>query len=318
MSVLNHQGYPGQELAVAENLVAPGEMYYGCPSPFVDGSILVMGKNYSERRYTIANDGNHIDVANAKPGGMLGYEGGVFGNNGGPHDTFVLEAEYMIHDFPETGSIYGLEIENRKIIGVSLPTLPTAHEFYRERFRGLPVAGIRVIQTADLDDTPSREYVRLLHDDFALPASSGISKYLHDTTTHGPGAEAVEESNFAAYLSLYEAKEELLDGFPQYEKQFIDSLAAGFDISTGSVMEQMSRYGGLRPEHNYLFLLAWSLREINHRCGLEIAERACVKLDDFGMGAPIPDPGRNYTNYVVPWEAGNLPAHYEQIAARLG
>lgn len=327
-----------QRVLQAASLATFAEVQAACNeslTPFPDGSKIERGADeYSHRTYVVQNDDRFITVERGDyPSFGCYYEpGSTRDDRWWDVDSFVSYAGRTIEDFPALEPLFGLTVnEKRLVTEVTMPTLPLMNLAQQELFDGLPVADITLAQTNIFGNTDALPFVTNL-DDFIFTVSANIEDYRHDVDAHWLGTASLHAVDFGVWRQLFEHRDYIVDesfGFDRcrqfvigdnagisLNQKFIESLASGFDISTGRVLDM-----GWGRSLKYLsqdFLLAATLRQIKIRCNDNVLRRSVEVIRSLGMGAPQINERDGSMWICVPWGVENLPSHYDAVYQRLG
>lgn len=188
-------------------------------TPFKDGSSFAEG-------WRVRNDGTLI---------TLTQESIIHGD--------PLELRRRVPDmadrFPVLGRIFTLTqpqyATTRPYTICTIPTVDTANAAIRATFAGLPTAGIELVQTPDLDETPVAEYVDHVMKR-RLVAGAANELYLHDLFAHWVGTAALPEREFTVYQELVGDLDAVGAKFGEKtRKQYLNSLGRGFDTHSAFV-----------------------------------------------------------------------------------
>lgn len=279
-------------IAYAESFVTDPE------SPFIDGENLRYFDRETGWRITAEPDG--FTFTCTKPDDFRYFS------------SHRQEAQWLVKSCPAASELYSAGKTAEGFQTLRIPTLERANAFAAERFAGLPVAGIQAFQESDLGNTTAPGYLRDLSagPDFRLPVSRGHERHLHDIIGHFLGAATVDEKSFAVFRALAEDARSLWAKGPQWPPiLYVEGLAKAFDQFTDNQLNRAMR--GYVGDDGYLISQSLYWVELKQRAMLP---RAIEIVQSFGIDV-VPTRGRYSVS--VPWETENLPAYYEQIAARL-
>jgi hypothetical protein len=263
-------------------------------SPFEDGTEMMFFQ--WPTGWLIANDGVSITLTCASP--QASWEYGSVGQ----------DVRQILQGCPAADEVFGFADGPDGLPVCTMPVLEAANKFAKVTLDGLPVAGLRAVQTSDEVNTPSPTYVRRIHYLGEVSVARKHGRYVHDLG-HFMRAIAIEKQDLEAFGALVEDAGLVYQADPAWSgKKYMDALAQGFDDFTETrpwtIVDPQQRA-------NQQYLLGSCLTWIQSYCS-EFVKRAQQVLIDRDMGRP----SGAYGGYRVPWEQARLPAHYAQIAER--
>ena len=194
-----------------------------------------------------------------------------------------------------------------------LPTMETANVFMEGLFSDLPTAGIRLTQRNDMEETPVREYVPSVAVGKRLPTSLHPEIYVHDFFSHAVGAVITHRRGLEAYRKLYEIGPKQTYFNERGEDAFVVGLGDGFERYTASIGELAVQDRPVPPEW---CLLSMCLQVMHEDCPHAL-ERTMEIIAGQGMGVPEERCHLTYSDFVVPWEANELPPYFQAVGQRL-
>jgi hypothetical protein len=197
-------------------------------SPFPTGRLLLdgtLGEGRGDGRWRVVNDGT-----------LFTFTQDLRTN----YDPLRLEETVglTVTKFPRLGGIFTFKkpdysVSNLRPYAVcTMPTLATLNEGIANIVQGLPAAGIQLVQTGDLGNTPAMEYdLRIRNNEYAI--SKGQRTFIHDIHFHGIEAALTKKDEKVVF-------DELVDDIPLVKADHGDAvmasyasrLAEGFDIFT--------------------------------------------------------------------------------------
>lgn len=135
------------------------------------------------------------------------------------------------------------EEANGPRIVVTLPTVSTANALARDTFKGLPTAGIELIQTPEKKPIPVTDYLQSLMSG-KLSVGSGLI-YVHDIADHWLGAASIEQREFEVFQALCEDIGAIGETFGRQKQiRYMTSLASAFDDFTDKIWVSLENKDG--------------------------------------------------------------------------
>ena len=254
---------------------------------FIDGSRAIGPYSHNTPDWLIATGDSHISLVCLEATG-----------EGDPFYSYTSDISIIVEGFPATIEIFATDGDPTRDLGFTVPIVERANQFVTDIFFGLRTAGIRAIQTEDLDSTPPDYYIPLLFDEHRLPIAYAHEAYLHDIVGHFLGAAAIEEREFAVFKAL----RGLLPS---------EVLAEIFDSYTERFIVRFGRHD--RPSDDDGYLLSHTLDHL-HTGYPALLGGVRGTMRQLGLGTPVVNQkGR----LVLPWEVKNLSSHYQKIRERL-
>jgi hypothetical protein len=137
-------------------------------------------------------------------------------------------------DYPVVGNVFTTSHSPERY---TLPTVATANALCRDVFRGLSTAGIKLVQTRDVGNTPVVDYVNNLVNN-RLVVSLDPKTYLHDLLAHWLGAATTEKREFEVFKALVAESDFIGSTYGEKVKtKYIETLGHGFDVFSGLILD---------------------------------------------------------------------------------
>jgi len=203
---------------------------------------------------------------------------------------------------------------------VTMPIVETAQACQRALFADMGTAGIYPYQTntyqtdPDTGRTPLPLFLYLVNQAKKLPVSVDPNIFPHDMLLHWLGAAGQEPKSFKVFQGLYQQHEGIRQEFGEdAQKAYMESLGQGFDVSTGTMLRNISDTA--KSDQKYPYLLGKTVTALSKNCRIrypQVFEQSRKFIADLGFGMPIirPELGREY---IVPEELVIGPAHYARV-----
>jgi hypothetical protein len=256
-------------------------------SPFLHSSKLVVdGKPTG---WSINNDGSVVTLSNIESRDPL---------------ELWREIPKTVKDYPILGKLFTFTrpyyFETEPTL-CTFPTVSTANALSREVFSGLSTAGIELVQTRDVGNTPVVEYVDHLVNN-RLAVSWDPETNIHDLLAHWLGAVTTEKREFEVFKALAAARDHYSG---DAKTKYLTALGSAFDSFSGFILP--SPFFMLeKPVHYNLPDVC--LHRIQRDCP-EALSRSTQIVDTFDTeNAPlIRSLGKR----------GTRSTHYEEVVKRL-
>jgi hypothetical protein len=201
-------------------------------------------------------------------------------------------------DYPVVGNVFTTSHSPERY---TLPTVATANALCRDVFRGLSTAGIKLVQTRDVGNTPVVDYVNNLVNN-RLSVSLDPETHIHDLFFHWLGAVTTEKREFEVFKALAAARDHYSG---DAKTKYLTALGSAFDSFSGFILP--SPFFMLeKPVHYNLPDVC--LHRIQRDCP-EALSRSTQIVDTFDTeNAPlIRSLGKR----------GTRSTHYEEVVKRL-